>query len=469
MIPLSLVQIAGIVNGNLWDAPEPAALVTAPATVDSRKVTPGCLFAAIAGTRTDGHDYAVAAYADGAAVVLASRPVGVPAIVTEDVTVALGKIAQAMLRGITPEVVGLTGSVGKTTTKDLLAQILEPHAPTVATAGSFNNELGLPLTVLRATEHTRYLVLEMGVGRKGDIRYLTQLAPPRVGIVLNVAEAHLATLGGLDQVADAKSELVQALPPGGLGGVAVLNADDERVSAMADRTAARVVSYGRHQEATYRAVGITRRPDGAVSFVLVTPAGDRLISCQLPGEHLVTNYLAAAATAAELGVPLTGIAAALSTARPRSSGRMEFLSSPDGITILNDAYNANPASMRAALHTLGTLSASRSKVAILGEMTGLQDLSWDRHTEVGRLAASLDLGLLIVVDGPDQPGCGGAGPKALADAFAQVSPHTMVLTAEDKDVALALAADHIRPGDLVLVKGSSEVGLSGLAQALANG
>ena len=272
MIPLSLAQIAEITGATFDRAPDPHALVTGPVVIDSREAKPGGLFAALPGERVDGHDFAGAAVAAGAVAVLASRPAGVPALVVPDVQAALALLARAVidrLPGLT--IAGITGSSGKTTTKDLLAQVAERLGPTVAPAGSFNNELGHPLTVLRADDRTRYLVLELGARGRGHIARLCAIAPPRLGAVLNVGRAHV---GGYftDQaeVAQAKGELVEALPA---DGVAVLNADDSAVIRMTSRTAARVITFGRAGQADVRAADVTMDAAGRASFTLVTPVG----------------------------------------------------------------------------------------------------------------------------------------------------------------------------------------------------
>nr|WP_302893306.1 UDP-N-acetylmuramoyl-tripeptide--D-alanyl-D-alanine ligase [Actinomadura luzonensis] len=452
---MTLDEIARVVGARLHDVPDPGARVTAPAAVDSREVAPGGLFAATAGARVDGHDYAAAAVAGGAVAVLAERPVGVPALVAGDVQTALGLLARHLLGRIDPTVIALTGSVGKTTTKDLLAQVLERHGPTVATDRSFNNELGLPLTVLRADAATRYLVLEMGAGRKGDLTYLTGIAPPQVGLVLNVGTAHVERMGGgLADVAEAKGELVAALPPDGL---ALLNADDPYVAAMAGRTRAEVLWYG--GTAPVRAENV--RLDGAAraAFELVTPTGRAPVALGLLGAHQVGNAVAAAAVATALGLDAAEIAEALTAARRRSAGRLELVERPDGVTVVNDAYNANPESMRAGLRAARALAGDRRAVAVLGAMGQQADASRARHAEIGRLVADLGYGVLITV--------GAGDPLAMADAARAAGRGVAVHTAGDAAEAVTLATALLRPGDVVLVKASSEVGLAACARALA--
>ncbi|MEV0620542.1 UDP-N-acetylmuramoyl-tripeptide--D-alanyl-D-alanine ligase [Nonomuraea sp. NPDC050404] len=456
MIPMTLAEIARILDAGLHDVTDPEALVTAPAAVDSREVVRGGLFVATAGARVDGHDYAAKAVADGATAVLASRPVGVPALVVEDVQQALGVLAGHVLARLDPTVIALTGSVGKTTTKDLLAQILEPHAPTIATDRSFNNELGLPITVLRAGPETRYLVLEMGAGTKGDLTYLTGIAPPDLSLVLNVGAAHVSRMGGgLADVAEAKGELVEALRP---EGHALLNADDPYVMGMAGRTRGKIVLYGRTAEAPLRAEEVRMGDAARPSFDLVTPTGRARVELGLIGEHQVANALAAAAAAYTLGLSVEQIAGGLSAAGPRSAGRFELLDGTDGVTVINDAYNANPESMRAGLRAFKALAGDRRTIAVLGGMGQQADASRSRHAQVGRLVAELGIDVLIAVGEEDE--------RAIAEEARQAGG-VVVHTAGDVREAVGLATGLLRPGDLVFVKASSEYGLSACALELA--
>lgn len=294
MIPLTLAEVAQAVGGSTNDIPAPDTRVTGPVVIDSRAVEPGSLFAAFAGERVDGHDYAARAMAAGAVAVLAARPLdGVPTIVVPDVQTALGALAKYVIERLGATLVALTGSAGKTSTKDLIAQLLQRIAPTVWPEGLLNNEIGLPLTALRAEENTRHLVLEMGARGIGHIRYLTGLTPPRIGVVLNVGTAHVGEFGGREQIALGKGELVEALPPADAGGIAVLNADDPFVRAMADRTKARVVLFGEGQDAEVRAGNVRLNDRGQAVFTLVTPTGCSEVTLRLYGEHHVSNALAA--------------------------------------------------------------------------------------------------------------------------------------------------------------------------------
>ncbi|MFE5300995.1 UDP-N-acetylmuramoyl-tripeptide--D-alanyl-D-alanine ligase [Streptomyces sp. NPDC056632] len=467
MIALSLAEIAEIVGGQPHDIPDPAVQVTGPVVIDSREVRPGSLFAAFAGERVDGHHYAERAVAAGAVAVLAARPVGVPALVVPDVQAALGALARAVVERLGTDVVALTGSAGKTSTKDLIAQVLDRHAPTVWTPGSLNNEIGLPLTALRADVGTRHLVLEMGARGIGHIRYLTGLTPPRIGLVLNVGSAHIGEFGGREQIAEAKGELVESLPTAEDGGIAVLNADDPLVRAMAKRTAARVVLFGEADEAAVRAENVRLTENGQPSFRLRTPTGCSDVTLRLYGEHHVSNALAAAAVAHELGMPVEEIATALSEAGTLSRWRMEVTERPDGVTIVNDAYNANPESMRAALRALAAMGRPAQARgcrtwAVLGKMAELGDESLAEHDAVGRLAVRLNVSKLVAVGDREaswlQLGAYNEG------SWGEESVHV-----SDAQAAVDLLRSELRPGDIVLVKASRSVGLERVALALLEG
>lgn len=461
MIALSLAEIAEVVGGQTYDIPDPSVQVTGEVVRDSREAGPGSLFAAFVGERVDGHDFAAQVVGQGAVAVLASRPVGVPAIVVDDVTKALGALARHVVRRAGATLVALTGSAGKTSTKDLIAQVLNSKAPTIWPQGNLNNEIGLPLTALRVTPETRYLVLEMGARYIGDIRYLTGLTPPRIGLVLNVGTAHIGEFGGREQIAQAKGEMVEALPR---DGAAILNADDPLVRAMASRTQAKVVLFGESAEADVRAENVRLTDTGQPAFSLHTPSGASDVTMRLYGEHHVSNALAAAAVAHELGMSAEEIATALSEAGSLSRWRMEVTERPDGVTIVNDAYNANPESMRAALRALAAMgTAAQAKGgrtwAVLGKMAELGDEALAEHDAVGRLAVRLNVGKLVAVGGVEaswlQLGAYNEG------SWGEESVHV-----SDAQAAVDLLRSELRPGDVVLVKASRSVGLESVAQAL---
>ncbi|MGW3929440.1 UDP-N-acetylmuramoyl-tripeptide--D-alanyl-D-alanine ligase [Streptomyces microflavus] len=457
MIPLSLEAVASAVGGRLCDVPDPSALMTAPAVVDSREVEPGGLFAALPGEHADGHAFAANAVKAGAVAVLATRPVGVPAVVVEDVLDALAALARTVLAAV-PEatVIGLTGSAGKTSTKDLIAQVLPELGETIATVKSFNGEIGMPLTVTHLERGVRYLVLEMGARGIGHITHLTRIAPPTVGLVLNVGTAHVGEFGGREQIAKAKGELVEALPAEGL---AVLNADDPLVAAMASRTRARVMTFGTGNDADVRAVDVALDASGRASFTLAADGTRARVELSLHGAHHVANALAAAAVAIGLGAGVEKTAAALSRAVLVASGRMEVTDRSDGVRIINDAFNANPDSMKAAFTALAAMAEGRRAIAVLGEMKELGDDADEEHRQVGRLAAAAGIHVLIAVGGDDA--------SAMAAAAQQDNPQLKVVEARDRDHALTLARALIQPGDIVLVKGSHSVELEHTAQRLA--
>ena len=466
MIPLPLEEIARITGARLDGGADPAAVVDGPVVIDSRRAGPGGLFAAVAGERADGHDFAAAAIAAGAVAVLATRPCGAPALITDNVPAALARLAQEVVARL-PQITiaGITGSSGKTSTKDLTAQLVERLGPTVAPEGSWNNEFGFPLTVLRADAGTRYLVLELAARGAGHIASLCEIAPPRIGAVLNVGHAHTGEFGGIEQVARAKGELPAALPAAAASGVAILNADDPRVMAMAARTEARVVTFGLAADtgATDLAAAGVRLDDlGRASFTLVTPAGSAPVRLALHGAHHVPNALAAAAIAAELGLGPAETADALSAATARSGGRMEVRRSPAGVIVVNDAYNANPESVRAALEAVAHMARGRRSFAVLGQMAELGDESRASHEEIGALAAGTGITGLIVVGKEAESILDGA----LARNGAGTEWRGEAISVPDGPAAVAALRGRLADGDVVLVKASHAAGLERIAAEL---
>jgi UDP-N-acetylmuramoyl-tripeptide--D-alanyl-D-alanine ligase len=490
MIPLTLGQVAAITGGTLAGA-DPAATVTGEFVIDSRRAAPGGVFVAVAGERVDGHAFGPAAVALGAVAMLGTRAVdGVPAVVVADVPAALAALARHVLSELPGAVVaGITGSSGKTSVKDLAAQLVERLGPTIAPAGSFNTEYGLPLTILRADADTRYLVLEMSARGIGHIAYLCGIAPPQYGVVLNVGHAHAGEFGGLDQVAIAKGELVEALPA---TGTAILNADDPRVAAMASRTKARTLTFsaspalasvpmaptgrlpgpeipvsdadgaiGTLAVGDFRAVDVRLDGLGRASFTLVTPDGSVAVSLRLHGAHQVPNALAAAALAHSLGLGLDDIADGLSNAVARSRWRMEVTERADGTVIINDAYNANPESVRAALDALRHLAAGHGggrAFAVLGHMAELGDTSASEHIAVGEYVATAGVTGLIAV--------GDEAAPVLDGARGVTSWRGDAVAVPDGRAALAILRDWLKPGDVVLVKASRAASLEGVAAEL---
>ena len=463
MIPLTPAEIASATGGALHDA-DSAAMVTGPVVIDSRLAETGSLFVAVKGEHTDGHEHAAAAVRSGAPAVLAARPLGVPTVVVQDPVAGLARLARAVLERLADiTVVGVTGSSGKTSTKDLMAAVLETAGSTVAATGSFNNEIGVPLTVLAADTGTRHLVVEMGARGRGHISYLCEIAPPSIGVVLNVGTAHAAEFGSREATATAKRELVEALQS---DGVAVLNADDPLVLAMASATPGRVLTFGTSAAAGVRAEGVEVDDQGRAAFDLVTPDGAARVQLRLHGLHHVSNALAAAAAAHVLGLPVDGVARALGEATPRSPWRMEVVEREDGVTVVNDAYNANPESVRAALETVAAMSGGRRSWAVLGEMRELGAAAATEHAKVGTLAVRLGLSRVVAV---------GDGARGISDAARETAvPGTTYLGEEpvfvsDIDEVLRLLHAQVRPGDIVLVKASRAAGLERVAQGLLRG
>ncbi len=454
MIATTIGEIVAAVDGTPAGV-DPSAVVTS-VTSDSRLATTGSLFIALAGERADGHDFTASAVERGAVAVLGTRVTEAPTIVVADVLQALGRLARFHMDRLPRlTVVGITGSVGKTTAKDLTAAVLEAAGPTVSPPGSFNNELGLPLTVLEATADTRYLVLEMGARGKGHIRYLCEVAPPTIGVELGVGTAHLGEFGSTQAIADSKAELVEALPT---TGTAILNRDDDLVTSMADQTKAAALWFGQSVGSDVTARDV--RPDrlDRSAFTLHTPEGSAEVELQYVGEHAVPNALAAAAVGVAVGLDLASIAKALTGAAPRSRWRMEVTERPDGLVVINDAYNASPESMRAALKSLKTIAAGRRCWAVLGEMLELGDRSVAEHDAIGRLAVRLDVQRLVVVGEGARPMYQAAG---LEGSWGQES-----MFVPDVEGALGVLRTELRSDDVVLVKASRAVGLESVASEI---
>jgi UDP-N-acetylmuramoyl-tripeptide--D-alanyl-D-alanine ligase len=448
LIPLTLSEIRDLTGGEVHGCDDPAGVVVSGVvTTDSRECGPGSLYVARVGESADGHDFAPAAADAGAVAVLGSRLIpGIPTVVVEDVQTAFGRLARGVVdRAPDLRIVGVTGSSGKTTTKDLLAAVLSTHGETVAPVNSLNGEIGVPLTVCRITPSTRFLVAEMGARGIGHLDYLTRIAPPDVAIVLNVGTAHVGEFGSKDNIALAKSELPRAVPADGL---AILNADDPLVAAMAEGLTSRVQLVGLSSAAEVRAEDVSVDEWGRAAYGLITPQGRARVSLRLSGAHQVGNSLAVAAAALELGMSVEQVASALSGAGPVSRWRMEVTERPDGVVIVNDAYNANPDSTRAALDALAAMAASGERWAVLGEMLELGPDSDSEHAAIGSYAAGLGFEHVVAV---------GEGAKAYG------AP-TWV---PDVEAAHTHLQEHLRRGDIVLLKSSRDSGLRWLGDRLA--
>ena len=474
MIPLTVGQVAVATGASYigWAAnqPPPEDAVVLRVVSDSRQVRPGDLFAAIVGEHDDGHAFAARALEAGAVAVLACQDTAVPALRVSDTVTAIGDLARDFLATLrqhgAPEVIGITGSAGKTSTKDLLAQILAGVGPTVAPRGSFNTELGLPLTILDCDQHTRFLVLEMGARAIGHIAYLTGIGLPRIGVVLGVGSAHLGEFGSREAIAAAKGELVEGLPAASDGGVAVLNADDPLAAAMATRTSAKTMTFGTTAQADVWAENIVLDDAARAGFRLHLPDGTVSVDLRLHGMSAVTHALAAAAVASSLGMSASDIGSALATAMAVSRWRMEVSDTASGVTVVNDAYNANPESMRAALESLVDIGhgagGARRTWAVLGMMHELGASSVAEHEQVGRLAVQLGVSQLVAV-----------GEQAQAihlGAIEEGSEGDRAVLVADTDAAVRLLLSELRQGDVVLVKASRAEGLERVAaQLLAHG
>ena len=458
MIAMTLEEIAGIVGGRVVDA-APSDLVRGPAFLDSRTPEPRGLFVAFTGEHVDGHDYAMAAVEGGAAAVLGTRATGAPTVLVDDARVALQVLARHVLQGLREEgirlqVLAITGSQGKTTAKDMLTRVLADAGPTVATAGSFNNELGLPLTVLRADRKTWYLVLEMGARGVGHLAELCAIAPPDISLVLNVGKAHIGEFGSRERIAAAKGELIEALPP---DGAAVLNLDDPLVAAMARRTTARTWTFGHRAAAAVRLGDVEVDDLGRASFDLNYRGKTEHIALRLLGAHQAVNAAATTAAALAAGLELPRIADSLRAIDRLSPMRMELHERADGLAVINDAYNANPDSMRSSLETLARIGSSgRRTVAVLGEMRELGGTAEEEHRQVGLLLGRLGIDVVVVV---------GAGARGVYDALAAEGPATTryVETATEAGEWLR---ENVAGPDVVLVKASRSGRLEAVADML---
>ena len=470
MIALRLAEIAAYVGGEIADGDATDVVVDGPVDLDSRRLGPGGLFVAMAGDRVDGHDFVGAAASQGAVAVLGQRPTGLPTVVVDDPAAALAALARAVLarRREQPEpftVLALTGSAGKTSTKDLMAAVLAAHGETVATAGNFNNELGVPLTALRITARTRFLVVEMGARGIGHIAMLCRIARPDVAAVLNVGTAHLGEFGSRDAIAQGKGEIVEALPA---SGVAVLGADDHRVAGMAPRTQARVLGFGRAEAADVRAVEESLDELGRASFTLVHGDDRAPVSLRGLGRHQVLNALAAAGAGLAVGLDVAAVAAALSEAQGGSPWRME-VHDVDGFTVVNDAYNANPESMRAALDVLAAVHGRRG-IAVLGIMGELGAGAAQAHAATGAYAVGSGVAAVVVVgDGADADAMA-AGAREAAEAAEAAETDSSgrpagceVVQVADHAAALRWLRAAVRDDDVVLTKGSRSAAMEVVA------
>jgi UDP-N-acetylmuramoyl-tripeptide--D-alanyl-D-alanine ligase len=471
MIELTLEEIAGATAGRLVlgdTGATPATRISGLSHTDSRDVTAGSIFFAKPGEFTDGHLFAPQAVDNGASLLVVDHELDlpVPQLVVDDTVVALGALATEVIARVRSKgllkIVGITGSNGKTTTKNLLRAILENVGPTIAPRASFNNEVGAPITMLEVTEETEFLVAEMGASGIGEITRLVRMARPDIGVVLKVGLAHAGEFGGIEATLKAKTEMVTDLLP---DDVAILNLDDPRVASMADKTVARVLWFGLDSRADVRATDVVSSARGT-SFTLVLPAlgagaatVERPVSFRVLGEHHVMNALAAAAAAHTLGVDIDRIVSGLESVQRAERWRMEVMGGARGVTIINDAYNASPDSVAAALKTLAQIAGPEERtVAVLGEMSELGEFSGEEHDRIGLLAVRLNIGQLVVI--------GPAARRMHISTINEGSWDGESLYFDTPDAAYEHLASALKPGDTVLVKSSNSAGLRFLGDRL---
>lgn len=500
MIEMTSGTIADVTGGDLVDGAQADTVVTGPVEFDSRRITPGSVFMALPGERVDGHDFAAGALDDGAALLMVGRQVGAPALLcpapesesgseqrnaayldhdpdglAERVLTAVGRLARYNTDTLVAEegltVVGVTGSAGKTSTKDLLGAVLGRAGETVAPPGSFNNEIGHPYTALKAGRSTRFLVAEMSARGLGHIAHLARIAPPRIGVELNVGTAHLGEFGSREAIAQAKGELVESLPSAADGGLAVLNADDDFVTGMRGRTQARPVFFSATGSvgatgtaAEYYATDVSLDEVARASFTLHHPHGEPVaVRLGVFGAHQVSNALAAAAVGMECGLDAGTVAEALNSTVAASENRMDVRTRDDGVTVINDTYNANPDSVRAGIDALAYTVSGRPDAtswAVLGQMAELGDEAQHEHALLGEVLAQRRIDHAVVV---------GTGVNQNALAESAGNNGVDVRQVENTDGAVNYLGLNLSAGDVVLVKASYAEGLWSVAEGLFAG
>jgi UDP-N-acetylmuramoyl-tripeptide--D-alanyl-D-alanine ligase len=448
-VALTAAEIAAAAGGRVISG-DPARRIERW-SIDSRSLQPGDLFAAIRGDRFDGHEFVAAAFAAGAAGAVVTATPALPEagkagpapllIEVPDTTRALQDAAREVRRRSGAKVVAITGSAGKTTTKELTAALLSVKYSVFRNRGNLNNHIGLPLSLLELRARPDVAVVELGMNHAGEIRTLVGIAEPDVRVWTNVGDAHAGFFASRDAIADAKGEILEAARPGDL---LVANADDERIRARLPRFAGRTLTFGLSDDADVRASAVEHRGIDGIAATVSTPAGSFRLETALLGTGNLLNLLAATAVAIDMGVATDAIADAASRARP-AAHRGELLRLPGGITLIDDSYNSSPAALQRSLETVASATGSARKVAVLGEMLELGVHADDLHAACGLAAARAGLGLLITV--------GGAAARRLGEA-AREGGLDAVLHAATSTEAADLALRRIRPGDLVLVKGS---------------
>ena len=446
MITLTAGEIALLVGGEVFCDKD--LLISKAPVFDSRLATPGCFFLALKGENADGHEFAADAYRNGAMFSLTSQRIDGPCIVVKDVLEALSILAAFVRKRLDKLVViGITGSQGKTSTKDLLTHMLGAVGPTVAPAESFNNDLGLPITLLQCDDRTRFCILEMGARHMGDIARLCEIAKPNIGVVLTVGTAHIGEFGSREVIAQTKGELIASLDK---DGIAILGTYDEFTPKMASLHQGQVILFGEKADIQVRAADVEMR-EGRPHFDLVTPAGRDAVGMRAVGAHQVANALAVAAVGTALALPLELIASSLSTAEISSKWRMELHESAD-LLIINDAYNANPESMSAAMRALVLFAQERggSAWAFVGKMNELGQTQAPQSAAIGALAVELGIDHLVEINAPEYGEPVGA----------------MVIHQRPTIESALDLVEYFAPGDVVLVKASRSQGFEVLAESL---
>jgi len=440
-------EIAAIIGGTLSGED---ILVTAAPSLKSSDVKQGGIFLAIQGENVDGHDFVHDAFSHGAVLAITTRTVSQRHILVTDVTAALtllARFARSELKDLT--VIGITGSQGKTTTKDLLRHMLSQQGETVAPAGNYNNELGVPLTLLDCSSATKYAIIEMGARHSGDIAHLASIARPDIAVVLRVGMAHVGEFGSIEAIAKTKSELISSLSS---TGIAILGQYDPYTKAMKSLHDGRTIAFGTNHSDEVRATEIEMR-EGRPHFDLVTPAGRAAVGLRIVGEHQISNALACAAVGTALGFSIDSIATALSTAQIESKWRME-IHEFSGVLLINDSYNSSPDAVEAALRTLILFAQERGgrAWAFLGKMAELGESSAKAHQQVGTLAYQMGIDHLVCVDAPEY--------EPVHHSDGQTNLHLC-----DRNGARAIA-EQIEPGDVILVKASRSESFEILAKEI---
>jgi UDP-N-acetylmuramoyl-tripeptide--D-alanyl-D-alanine ligase len=465
MIPMTMEEIAKAISAELKNL-DSNIKVTGKVVIDSRKVSKGDLFVAINGENVDGHDFCAAAVKQGAVAVIASKEIpGLPSLIvsngnmtSQDVdqptVIALGKLASYLLIKL-PNIwkVAVTGSSGKTTTKDLLADLGKLIGPTVAPKGSFNNEIGFPQTVLECDENTKVLILEMGARRVGNIKHLCEIAKPDTSILLNVGTAHAEIFSSVESILEAKSEIIQCLTS---TDIAILNHED--VTFPKQKTKAQIVSFGL-SGADVSAKNVILNEKAQAQYDLEYLGKTSQVKLKLIGSHQVSNSLAAAAAFLKKGIDIDLVAKALSNSVAQSKWRMQIEVSKKNVTVINDAYNANPESMKSAILTLKQIGAGKNTCAILGEMRELGELSVSKHNEVAELVQKLEIRNTIII---------GSGAKPIYDFLSSNGYQGKLHFVENVESGIAKAKEMIQPNDVVLVKASRSIGLERVANAIVS-